>query len=265
MIESVIETKPWRMTASSGGTISGSAGSNAIVGVGTSFDLDLVVNEIIVFTDDGGRRAMGQVSVITDALNITLYNNLVNAVTAASFTIIKLADLKPCFFRADNTVNRSPIIGPNGGTSQMGVNTGGTFKNEININEGVLVKSAYIRMPFQYTLADSFFTLTFSYLNSSGGFVASIDTIGEGGELQIPTENIEIPVNAFIPTPAGALTSWQIGVDLTNSLANLGSPFAVDDFDIACASQVNGPDSLNGQLLPIFIGLRIVHAASELV
>jgi len=265
-IESVIETKHWRTTAPTSGTISGAAGSPNILGVGTVFLTDLDVNDMIVAEDSLGRRAMGQVMTITDDLNIVLRNNLVNAITAgASFSIIKVADLTQPFFRADNTINRAAVIAPVN-FSPLGVVEAGVFLSEINRNEGVFVKSLFIRMPFQYTLADSAFVLRFSYLNNSGTPLGAITALGEISYFNVPGENIEIPVNKFVPTPLSTGTStWQIGVDVENGLSNLSSTYSVDDFEIASVSQVNAPDSLQGQFLPIAVGLRILHADNALL
>lgn len=266
MIESVIETKHWRTEDPTSGTISGTAGSPNIVGVGTVFTTDVAVNDILVCEDSAGRRATIQVMTITDNLNIVAYDNLVNAITAGtSFTIIKTVDQTLPWFRADNSVNRSPVFNVTNTFSPLGTQSQVSFMSEVNRNEGVFVKSVYIRMPFQYTLADSFFLLRFGYLNTSGVFIGFITELGELAFFQIPGENIEIPVNTFVPTPLTSGTSrWQIGVQVENSLQPDDKSYSANDFDKAAVSQVNGPDSLNGQFLPIYIGLRILHAAVDL-
>lgn len=257
--ETIIEHAPW-VPAELTGTITTAIGSPNLVGVGTLFTAELAVNSIVYWTDDNGLLKMGQVASITNDLLLALHNNCISVATGVSPIAILAANQTVSFFRADNGAINAPLIRQ--AFAQAALQANG--KSLISEDEGVLLKSVFIRMPYQYTLADSIYILRFYYADGSNNSLGAISEIGEGlGEFQIPVENIETPVNIYIPPPVTPTNTWQIMCQFLYARDNLG--IGVTPFDVVPrVSQIDGPDNLNSVFLAVFAGARIEHASIAL-
>lgn len=261
--ESVIENRPFTAEPQATGTITTDVGNDAIVGVGTDFT-SISDDTIVQWVDDAGIQRSGVKKSHSDATNMIMYVACVSVSTNVDFfagggTFLPTSN----YFIADNTKLRMPIISPESDNRMLSVAGLGVF----SFNIGCLVKSVYIRLPFQYTMSDSPLTISFSYYTNDGvpSLIGTIDTIGEGGKFTISRENTEIDVNAYVPPPTFPNTpsNWQIGASILGDISNPDS-----DFDIGTTpsiSQVNAPSALNGMVLPITIGMRVVHTDAILL
>ena len=275
-IESLIETDiPSGMT-NGVGTISlvpGDLGVGGLIvtGAGTSFLTALANSDVIYTQDDLGNDLYLVVNAILSDTDIRVFNNASVAVTGASFTILPTATMGTYFFLGDNTKKSVPVYSPNAFALKLvSRNAAGSIGSAslFSINEGVLLKSFYLRLPYQYTLPSSTMYLAFYYETIVGGFPVHtpIPSIGEGIKtflgsefpnlLPVINENIEIEMNAYIP-PLNA--PWSIAVKLitTNPLTT----FRDIDKEYAAVSQIDAPDILNGVMLPVHIGARIQHTS----
>jgi len=274
MIETLLET-PAQLKEdtdySPAGTINAlAAGNTAVVGTGTNFttagpsSTSLAANDILEITDaTTGRVIYVTVASVTDATNLTLVENTVRDIAALS-TWKKLDGGSPYFISGDSkTSGELPTkyrVYQDGNTSLKGQNS--TSPLYINGDEGVLVKSIYVRMPYQYTLADTFLGVNFAYSSkTSPGTTNNIPQIGVNGFVNINIENTEIPVNAYVP-PYDVLSSgiglWNFKISIYNATVGQNTALATPE-DLPMVSGINVPASLAQEMLPIVIGVRILH------
>lgn len=257
MIESILELPPWQPSAGTG-TITTAASSDAVVGVGTDFDPEVTVDDLISWTDDAGVLRIGMVKTVTDDTNIVLYDDAVSVATGVAFSILGPTSVP--WFVANSANFKSPIINCVEGVGVFGAQDASL----INSNEGVFIKSIYMRFPYQYTMADTPIALALSYFdNASPGIrQGPITTVGEDGIFMMTRENNEIPVNAYVPPQSGAST-YQIGVTISGALDDPEG--TINPHRTAQVSQINGPSDLDNIVLPIYIGIRVVHAAEAII
>jgi len=260
-IESIIEHRA--MIPSTGGsiTVDTTAGSSAITGA----NLDTLDDgDIIVFTDNAGTIRTEQIAGTPLAASGNIENNAQSDATAATVSYIAVANQTSYFFRGDNSNLKSSIISvPTDNT--LLATPEPTPRSKINVNEGVLLKSIYLRCPYQYTMADGPIRIVFGYYDSAGSYHSPVTVLGEGGTaLFIPVENVEIPVNTYIPIPSGLGTDWQLSASIQRTKPDAGDTQELKTFNFATLSNVNAPDALNGQIMPVIVGARIQHAATAL-
>lgn len=262
-IESILEHEAWSAIPPTSGTISTTNGTPNIVGVGTAFLTDLVTGDLILWTDSSGNPRATQVKTVTDDLNVIAGANIGDTVAGASFFIIKQSAITCPYFQVDNTRLKSFIV--SGQSSYLQVNGG---KSQISANEGLNLKSVYFRLPYQFTMADGMVEIGFRYLDAAGVSLGSVQTIGENGFIQIPVENIETPFDVYIPPPSGLATTdtWQLAASFSYAAIDLETAegIGIDEYVTPSVSQIDSPDALNGALLPIYIGARVIHAAQAL-
>jgi hypothetical protein len=120
-------------------------------------------------------------------------------------------------------------------------------------NEGVLIKSVFFRMPYQFTLADCGLDFFFQ-ANISPSTVVSFPELSEaaGAGVGLTIENNEMELGVFVRPPAAAIAGnlkWQLLGGLSSSSALM--PTSV--------SMLNTPAALNGLTLPIIFGAKIIH------
>jgi hypothetical protein len=246
MIESILEHKPWDSEVTSG-TLSTTSGSDAVSGAGTAFLTEAPAGTILVLTY--------QVASVADNTNLTLEEDALSAATGVSFRAIAAANQTTGFFRADNAVPKKPVVEITVANSRLANSIG---QSQISVDEGVLIKSIYVRLPYQYPMADTPMALTFFYLSNSGANLGGITAFG-GNTVLIPNENIEIPIDAYVPPPTNSDTTWQIAAQIQNAVPDAGSGVSSDHWGTTQISQVDGPDMLNGLYLPIYVGIRMLH------
>jgi len=271
--ETILESLP-PFYISRTGTITVTAGSKNVVGVGTTFTSESFIGpgRPISYTDDAGVTRFGIVDSITDDTNLVLVLNALSTATGVSF---KGGELRSPYFIGDNTRLKSALVDP--GTNDGG----GPFTNQrylttsfdgksISADEGVLIKTIYFRLPFQYTMADSRIGITLYYCDPGNSSIklGNIDSMGEGdgSGIFVPGENGEIEVNAYVPPPEtlGSGGEWAIAYDIVASWPDADIDLS-DNSDIPSISQVDAPDSLNGVILPCYVGARILHAKEPII
>lgn len=255
-IESIIENKVNAYPNVAGGTITTAVGNPAVTGVGfTAF----ANNDIAAWVDDAGVRRYAQVDFVTDDNNMTFYTDCLSVTTGLQVQILTAALQTQYWFQADNSVNKVGIVGipPANGI----LYSPGGLESVFSADEGILIKSIYLRLPYQYTLADGQVYLKFSYYTAAGVFISYIQTIGEPvNGLYVPLENNEINVNAYVRTPG---VRWRLCAEIELTLNDVTTNMGASN-EFATVSQINGPDSLNGVILPVTIGARILHASEAI-
>lgn len=140
------------------------------------------------------------------------------------------------------------------GTSLILYDKSNNQKSWFRPDEGVLIKSVYIRMPYQFTLADSSLFINL-YGNVNPSTTYNFPEVGEPGSSGIPCsiENSEIEINTFIAPPPAAVAGnlkWQIFGAISVTFTGIAP----------AVSMVGAPTALNAATLPIYVGIKIVHA-----
>lgn len=276
-VETIIETAA-RPTIGSNltGTLDAIvAGATAVVGTLTNFDPEVSVGDILTFLDTAGARRYYTVKTVTDDTNIVLTNPVA---TASSGGInFQIATPKSPYIIGDDqsdtfavAPNELPIYNDVFGNSLVAVNPfnpGTTELKFISVDEGALIKSIYVRYPYQYTGSARNLSLRMFQTNSSGSSTLIISQFGSSGLFPLPIENIEVPVNIYIPpfNPNGG-ENWSIDAEVFGAPQNqetAGAGFGSVDL-MATLSSVDDPDALDNEFMPVIIGMRIVTASSLL-
>ena len=262
MFETILETLPPAFGANITGTLTIAADATAVVGVGTDFVSDLTVGQVLSFVDGGGILRNIVITVITDTTNLTIAVAVTSIVTTKAFQVVTPASP---FFIVDDPQNEglpknriyNIATNPSLFASANGV-------LDFSFNNGVLIKSMYVRLPYQFTLADNNLVIRLETFTSSGQVVESITQFGTDGFLHLPIENIEVPLNTYIPVPADAVANsdiWHIRAKVQNSVGtDINETVSDHSQRLAAVSNISVPTVLTGQLLPVIIGMRVVHA-----
>lgn len=261
-IESILEHQPFGYAVTVA-EITTSAGSAAATIGGIGGYAALTAGDLIRFTDDAGTIRTEQIASKDGDPNITLENPAQSLANDAIVSKISTGSFSQYFFRADNSLLKSGIvtIGPN--KAVLGT-PGSVPQTKINANEGILLKTLYLRFPYQYTMSGDPIKILFMYYTAGNVFYQNVQTVGENGRgIFIPVENVEIPVNAFIPPPPGLKANWQLVGTIEQGVLNTGVS-VLGTNGIASVSNVSAPDVLNGQILPVTLGVRIFHAETAL-
>lgn len=287
MRESVIETLTVANWVAAG-NVTGAALSDTITGVGfNALYANINIAQVLMFTDDAGRFQCYTVKSLTNDTTIVLHTPLKTAVTAkAGFT--QNYHSSPWFIQPDPLLatlrpDRSLIFGSASSNLYGGTNffAGGTGLYELqrlfSVNEGVLLKSLYVTLPYQYTMGMNGLTLEVRYVNTNNQstHVAAIGTLGR---FQIPIENQEIEINQFVPVPLQAVTGidtsagWGLGISILDAeqapvsseyvfdiTTRFGSSFPSVSRELAPNSTTDKNADLDNTFLPIRIGARVVH------
>lgn len=288
-IESVIETLPVANWVSVG-NVTGIVGSPTITGSGFNVTFVSIASaQVLMFTDDNGRFQTYTVKSRDNDTTLTLDTNLKTAVSAnAGFTQDYLSS--PWFMQPDPLLaklrpDRCMIYGFGnhqmyGGQNFLAASGAGDYEvfRLFSKEEGILLKSLYITLPYQYTLGMTGITLEMRYTDTDGISVA-IDSIGTKGRFQVPVENQEIEINQYVPVPnantapsLNLASGWSLSVGIMDTFKSTTDSDIV--FDITSrfgssypsVSRVVAPDSaddpnadLDNTFLPIRIGARVVH------
>jgi len=277
MIESIIETQAQPVIgANLTGTLDAIAsGATAVAGTGTNFDPEVSPGDILTFLDTAGARKYYTVDTVTDDTNIVL-SQPTNSASSGGITY-GIATMQSPYIVGGDAVALSPnelaIYCPVFGFIMTSTNplslAPGIIDRFFSFNEGALMKSIYVRLPYQYTQTNRNLTLRFFYTDPAGANILLIDEIGSEGKLPIPIENIETPLNIYIPPAPESLTSsvnWGILAEISGCGLNQDDPTGGANFGSIQAqpmlSDVDAPPTLDGEIMPIIIGLRVLHATN---
>lgn len=124
-----------------------------------------------------------------------------------------------------------------------------------NVNSGFLLESLYLRLPYQFTLADGPVYITLNGAYVATGIEFQFPEIG-AGSIALPIENTEVPVNQFIAAPVNGTGSWRLRARIYLPLVPVLVPPAV--------SMLNTPAALDGLTLPVIVG-AVVRPTQPLV
>jgi hypothetical protein len=271
-IESIIERPPIDISLVAGQVVA-AIGNTTITDAlaGGVWGGAFSAGDLVQWIDNGGLVQSGVVQ--TANLDTLVLNVAPTTVSSGGVTnLIYQVQNSPDWFIPDSAYPQAVIhagfdgVGGGSMANDHLETESGLFK--IDADEGVLIKSLYIRNPYQFTWADGRVSLELAYrLTSVGGAPIVLTTIGENGNFVMPIENQEVPVNAFVPSPDGitAGDTWEIYAKIGNTIptAAIVNP-APPDYQYAYVSTVNMPAILEGSIQPLFIGARIIHAATVL-
>jgi len=271
--EGFFETNPAMFIVPSSvltGTLNAIAkGDTAIVGTGTLFTSELSVDDIITFVDTAGERQFYTVKTITDDLNLTL-SQAARTASAITTSFTTGAPRSNYFIVRDNQNLTYPLGDPVLGRIGSGLSggyrmnapsiNGIVFTDSININEGITIKTIYIRNPYQHTWGDRSFQVSMYQVDDGGGGETLIQELGVNGFFFIPNENTEIDVNIYIPPLTTATSGWGLSALISNSKTDQNESLSetVDSIE-ARVSNVSVPSEMDGLLLPLVIGCRFTY------
>lgn len=270
MIESLIETKPiTNSTPGGGGTVTTAIGNKTIIG--TLFQTNnLGPGDLLWYLDDAGKQQMLVINTVASEISATVKTAPLTVTTANDYDISEvLSDVSSGYVIANNANDKAMIA--SGGFNAMFLRSPKNFKTLFSRDEGVLLKTIYMRLPYQFTMASSPISLLFTYRQFDGSLLGIITAIGEANlagtatdGLFIPVENSEIDVNVYIQPPTNSPAGgWGIGIQIDET-GDLDDGIEVTDAQ-ASISMVSAPDTFNGKLLPVIIGARILHANISMV
>ena len=269
--EALLETlAPFSRSANLTGTITCAAGANNIVGVGTLFTTELAVGDIVTMVDTTGKLIYKTILAIANDLLCTTVDNFVTAVAALS--VLQTATVSsPYIFTSDDAAPLYPDKVPiYGGTTLFPLMAPNPIRLAVapqwfDNSEGIEVKSVYMRLPYQHTMADGPIDISFFQIDEVGAVNTIISEIGVAGELFMQMENIEIPINKYVPPYAVAIANgvrWGISVVVQGSALTqntYGAQSVNNRQGGPYLSQVNAPAALADELLCVCIGMRLTH------
>lgn len=278
--ESLIETQPPEYNDGLAGQVAtGALPSNTLTDAlgGGTFGTDFVVNDLVAWMTDGNVMEAGVIQGVA-ANALTLYQN-VQAVCSggAGNYIFRVDSIGPYFYPATHAPSAYIRQGFNGrgvGSFPSAVarvfSVGAPFSalSKIDSNEGCLVKSIYVRLPYQFTTADSWLNISVeTKITGAAGAPTGVTQIGENGYIQVPVENIEIPLNAYIPPSGVAGQTWEIYFNVNNGIPT--KPTAIEypqqrPLRYSSISTVDMPAVLTYTFQPVIIGARIIHGDTAL-
>jgi len=242
-------------------------GATAIVGAGGNFVNEFAVGDILTFVDTAGERQYYTISLITDGTNLTIAQ-AARSISGVG-TAVGIATFNTNYVVVRNALNLTypladPVLGQIGGglTSGHRMNapslTGGAFIDSISPNEGINLKTLYIRNPYQHTWGQTSFMVSLFKVSDTSGAHILITQFGVNGTAFIPMENTETSIDVYIPP----LTTgrWGLAALISNSnlTQNTIQSVAVDNIQ-ARLSNINVPVSMDGLILPIVIGVRFTY------
>lgn len=243
------------------------AGVTAVVGNGTNFDPEVVAGDILSFIDTAGEQQFYTVETVTDDTNIVLAQPTRSASSAAILFQVSTPNTNYIIVRDSQNLKfplADPVLGRIGGGSSAGYRMnapdldGAVLIDSIDPNEGIRINTIYLRNPFQHTWADRSFMLTWFQVNDGTSAQTVVTQLGVNGLTFQPMENIEIPVNIYIPPLS---VRWGLAVQISNSYTDQNEQPVSNLIDQLQArmSNVNVPASMDGMLLPIVIGCRFTY------
>jgi hypothetical protein len=232
------------------GTLTTAIGSNNAVGI-----TDCAAGDIIYWVDDAGNAR----SMVLTAAN-TFLKNAISVATGVTAYKMSSSNINFHYFIVDTTKIKTRIFMPlNVGVGRLTTGPdifGGYYK--FNKNEGVLLKSLYYRLPYQFTMADAGVSIL---LNVSTDATTQPYILGFA-----PLENSEIPFNFYVPpNTTGVNNYYELSTYMQNAADIINNAQYSPAINVPQVSMVNVPTELNYNVLPVIIGARIVHSLDMIV
>lgn len=246
-------------------------GDTTITGIATNFDPEFTAGELITFIDAAGERQFYTIASITNDTSMVI-NQPIRTVSNIANTDFNASVIQTPSFVVRDALNLTyplgdPIFGFNstaGFRMSAPDNSGVSARDAIDNDEGITIKTIYVRNPFQHTWADKGVMLIFRQIVNGGTLTETVITqLGVNGEVYIPGENIEIPVNIYIPpfvTAQIESLKWGLTVNVQNAKSTQNqSPTEQAESLLARMSNVSVPTEMDGLLLPLVIGVRFTY------
>lgn len=248
-------------------------GDLTISGTGTNFDPQFTAGDLITFLDTAGERQFYTIKTIDSDILMTLNQPIRTVAPASNFDFTASVIQSPSFVVRDAVNKTFPLGDPLfgfaasnfdgyrlGSPDSAGLNP----RDAINNNEGITIKTIYVRNPYQHTWADKGMMLIFRQIVEGGtGTTDIIQELGINGEVYLPSENTEIPVDIYIPPYDVAISEgqrWGLMVNVENSLLTQDQvPTDQADSVLARMSNVSVPSEMDGLILPMVIGIRFTY------
>jgi hypothetical protein len=265
MIESVLESVPWDLSQGpKTGTISTNMGNTNLNGSGTLFTLELNVDDIIFYRDNSNVFRNGQIVSISSDTTANFRTMPPATSSMMEYRAISAPLQKINYFFSDDSKPRCPIV-TNAADNDILKTVNG--KSKISVNEGVLIKSIYLKFPFNFRPSDSPLNVTVKYYDNTNSFVKVVSKIGEeDGIFSVAKQDQEIIINSYIKPllPTETDSTWQLGIGISNGTTHYDDVIT-DTYLTPQVSVVDTPSVLNKTLFPLAIGCRILHADTPLI
>lgn len=268
-IETILESVPMDFTILASAQVTTALLDKTVTITGAVWPVSVIAGSLIAWTADNGTTQYGIVASITDPTNLELTFDAVAISSGGAGNYFFSIGAYPDYFQATESFGRVPV---NQGLLNVNdIMQTPSGKNNISTNEGILIKSVYVRLPYQFTFADTFIDLELGSRNGTSGAFAFLTQIGEGdGIIHVPIENTEIPVNIYIPPNTSGLPpalTWQVNARIKHASAFKpnGTAFPASTLEsLVTVSTISMPSVLESQILPVIVGMRILHAATAL-
>lgn len=270
-IESLLETDKLAPTVLAGVLCT------AVIAAGTietnNINASMVDGAVLLFVADDGSwqwHVQSGAPVGVGPYTITLHDTVRKTASGGAGNSVCVVEMNSAFFQPTTTFPTARAfcgIGASGTLEQLLKGPGGEFG--IDASEGILLKSVYVRLPYQFTFAETSVPVSFAYrIYGTGGAGVPITQIGEGGLIHIPVENIEIPLNVYIPPKGISGQQWEIVAKLANSDASEPDNTRYNPGLEQIYTHVSTLDmntTIAFEFLPITIGVRMLHASIPLI
>lgn len=154
-------------------------------------------------------------------------------------------------FTVDLTKLDVPINAPAGNAGKLrGEIIGGApiGAEWFSANDNVQILGLAVTLPYQFTLSTNAVKVVLGWFDQDGAN-GPVTQVGGGGEIWVPTENVDFGFNVFVPAPSPG-KSWYFLALLNGS---------IDPAQQLRISMINAPSSLDGLTLPVTVLLKVLH------
>lgn len=147
-------------------------------------------------------------------------------------------------FDADNTVTNVSLDAPASANTFIETEDG---KSVFPLREGLILDSVYLRIPYCFPLALNDAEFRLSWVDTANTFAIPFSILSLNGGSFIPAADTWIPFDVYEPFPEdgdfpGAPVPCRIRAQYSCTI-----------------SQINAPDSLNGETLPVQLFVKVLH------
>jgi len=110
--------------------------------------------------------------------------------------------------------------------------------------DNLLIKSFHLRLPYAYILADDNIRIQLQWYDEADVLKSPLVEFSPSGFIWMITQCIEIPLSIFSPWPSPATNLTKLYLRCV-----VGTTI----------SQIGAPDSLNDEILPVWVSFKILH------
>ena len=248
----------------------------AVIGAGTietnAVTAAMVNGAVLLFVADDGSwqwHVQNGAPAGIGPYTITIHDTVRKTASGGAGNVMAVVQMNSPFFQPTTTFSRTrthTVPGASSVNEHLLKAPAGVYR--INSNEGVILKSIYVRLPYQFTFADTQVPIQLTYrLSGAVGAGNQVLQFGESGVIYVPVENIEIPLSVYIPPVGATGQRWELLVELRNAdaLPPINTKYApAIEQNYSHVSTLDMNTTIAFEFLPITIGVRLIHAATAL-